>query len=300
MGKQFEAGNLADEAEDQNAMDDDAASQKLDGAEGDDDPGKDDDSGEGDDNPGEGDDNPDDENNGYIKRINKITWQREQAKRELAAEKARAERLQAVVDQILAKTEEGNKEKSGHKKPPVKPDGKPRPQDFDNDEDFFDALTDWKLEQREEAARLKAEADAKKTEQESKQKAFNTRRDEVNSAGMKKFDDYEQVVFSLPGDVMTVQLAEAIFDTENAADVAYYLGSHAKEAEKISEMTPRKQAIALGKIDVKVGSDQGTVKKKSSNAPPPLKPVGGKSTKKINIDELSVDDYIRLRNEGKI
>lgn len=249
----------------------------------------------------EGDSKEDDEKadlpKGVTKRLNKITWQREEAKRLAESEKARADRLQAVLDKML----DSEKKPEPKKEPePKKPNGKPRAQDFDNDEDFFDALTDWKIEQREAAVEQKRAEKAKADELTNRQKAFVSRRDEVNTAGIDKYDDYEQIVFSLPGEVMNVQLAEALFETENAHDIAYYLGKNPEEAAKIAKMSVRKQAIALGKLDAKLSSTPAAPAKKTSNAPPPLKPLKGKAEKKINIDELSVDEFIRLRNEGKI
>ena len=232
----------------------------------------------------------------YEKRFAKLTYQREEAKRQWEAEKERAEKLQQLLDKAITKEEP----------PPERPVGKPKAEDFDTDEDFFDALTDWKLEQREKAVQEKREQ-AKREEEQKKQEMtaqereaeFRTNAIKMNQEGRGKYKDYEQVVFSLPSEVMTRQLAEAILDTDLSADIAYHLGKNPEEAGKIAQLSPTKQAIALGKIESRISNQ----KKEVSNAPPPINPLKGKDSDTLDPDEIlerNPDEWIRLRNEGKI
>lgn len=225
----------------------------------------------------------DDRHNGYLKRINKITWQREEATRQLEAERRERERLQAELEKV--------------KQPQKKaPDAKPRIDDFDTDAEFLDALTDWKIEQRDRQTKSEQK---KLRELDERRKADETYREtcmRVNGAGINKYEDYEQVVFSLPGNIMNKQLAEAVFETDRPEDVAYYLGKNRAEAERISRLNPRKQAIALGKLE----SQLEKPKKKTTKAPPPINPLAGAKKSEVNPDDLSPAEWIRLRNEGKI
>jgi hypothetical protein len=253
-------------------------------------------------NPGEGEgaEGSSGDDKGFLKRINKITWQREEQKRLYAAEKEKADRLQATLDRLLAKGSEESKA-------PVtddakqKPAGKPKQGDFETDEEFFGALADWKIEQRETQRKLKREQEAAVRQQEEAQRTFIEKRDAVNTAGVTKYNDYEQVVFSLPPDVMDIKLAESIFDTEHPEDVAYYLGLHADEAEKISKMSPRKQAIALGRLESKIKVAAPAIHAgKSSNAPAPVARISPTASNSKKIEDYSVDEYIALKNAGKI
>jgi hypothetical protein len=59
-------------------------------------------------------------------------------------------------------------------------------------------------------------------------------------------------------------------------DIAYYLGSNPKEAERISRLSALMQAKEIGKIESKLADNPPV--KKSSNAPAPIAPVTARSS----------------------
>lgn len=230
------------------------------------------------------------DNNGFLKRINKITWQREEQKRIAEAERQKAERLQATLDKLL------EKETAEPEPKPEAPAGKPKIEDFETDAEFLEKLTDWKIEQREIAANQKRTAEQQKSDRQKAQDAFFENVKNTNMAGIKKYDDYEQVVFSLPGDVMNNELAAAMLETGAPEDIAYHLGKNPSVAEKISRMSPLKKAVELGKIEARLSIKE----KKTTTAPPPINALKGKDGDIPDPDDLSPEEWIRLRNEGKI
>src|SRR5574343_169331 len=70
-------------------------------------------------------------------------------------------------------------------------------------------------------------------------------------------------------------LAQTIQVSENGPDVAYYLGTNPKEADRISRLPPLAQAKEIGKIEAKLASDPPV--KKISSAPAPIAPVTPRS-----------------------
>ena len=90
-----------------------------------------------------------------------------------------------------------------------------------------------------------------------------------------KYDDFEQVAYN-PKLPVTNVMAEAIQSSEIGAELAYYLGSNPKEAERISRMTPLSQAKEIGKIEAKLVSAPPV--KKTTSAPAPISPVTARSS----------------------
>jgi hypothetical protein len=90
-----------------------------------------------------------------------------------------------------------------------------------------------------------------------------------------KYDDFEQVAYNakLP---ITNEMAQTIQSSEVGPDIAYYLGSNPKEAERISRLSPLSQAKELGKIEAKLADNPPV--KKTSNAPAPIAPVTARSS----------------------
>jgi hypothetical protein len=71
-------------------------------------------------------------------------------------------------------------------------------------------------------------------------------------------------------------MLEAIQSSDVGPDVAYYLGTNPKEADRISGLSPYLQAKEIGKIEVKIASNPPV--KKTSSAPAPINPVTARGT----------------------
>jgi hypothetical protein len=90
-----------------------------------------------------------------------------------------------------------------------------------------------------------------------------------------KYDDFEQVAYN-PKLSITNVMAETIQSSEIGPELAYYLGSNPKDAERISRMSPLGQAKEIGKIEAKLAADPPT--KKTTSAPQPISPVNARSS----------------------
>jgi hypothetical protein len=89
-----------------------------------------------------------------------------------------------------------------------------------------------------------------------------------------KYDDFEQVAYN-PKLPITNVMAETIQSSDIGPELAYYLGSNPKEADRISRMTPLGQAKEIGKIEAKLVSAPPI--KKTTSAPAPISPVTARS-----------------------
>lgn len=109
---------------------------------------------------------------------------------------------------------------------------------------------------------------------------INENLDLLMEIGSEKYDDFIEVV---QGEApITEVMRDAIFDTENQADIAYYLGKNPKEAARISRMSPQRQYIEIGKLD---GRDFTPVKPKKPSAPAPITPIEGGATQTDGFKE---------------
>jgi len=89
-----------------------------------------------------------------------------------------------------------------------------------------------------------------------------------------KYDDFEQVAYN-PKLPITNAMAETIQSSDIGPELAYYLGSNPKEADRISRMSPLSQAKEIGKIEAKLASDPPV--RKTTSAPAPISPVTARS-----------------------
>jgi hypothetical protein len=135
---------------------------------------------------------------------------------------------------------------------------------FESPEHYADALAERKAEEllaRREQAKQQAEL----------LESFHEREEEART----KYDDFEQVAYN-PKLPITDAMAQTIQQSEAGPDIAYYLGSNPKEAERISRLSALMQAKEIGRIESKL-ADSPPVKK-SSNAPAPIAPVTARSS----------------------
>jgi len=131
--------------------------------------------------------------------------------------------------------------------------------------------------------------------------AYHNREEEARD----KYDDFEAVAYN-PNLRITDVMAETIQSSDIGPDVAYYLGSNPKEAERISKLSPIMQAKEIGKIEVKLSSEPVT--KKTSNAPAPIAPVTARTsgspsydtTDPRSIKNMSTSEWIERERERQI
>ena len=96
-----------------------------------------------------------------------------------------------------------------------------------------------------------------------------------------KYDDFEQVAYN-PKLPITNVMAETIQSSEIGPELAYYLGSNPKDAERISRMTPLGQAKEIGKIEAKLAAEPPV--KRTTSAPAPISPVTARASGSPALD----------------
>ncbi len=154
-------------------------------------------------------------------------------------------------------------------------------------------------------ATQKAEQLLHQREIERQQSAILESYHEREEQARDKYEDFEQVAYN-PSLKITTVMAQTIQASEIGPDVAYYLGTNPKEADRISRLSPFLQAKEIGKIEAKV-TDSPPVRK-PSNAPAPIQPVAARSssgpaydtTDPRSLKSMSTSDWIAAERQRQI
>jgi hypothetical protein len=172
----------------------------------------------------------------------------------------------------------------------------PTADQFDSVDAYAEALATKKAEE------LLATRDIKRQQVEM-QARYLERVDEA----IEKYTDFTQVVEN-PALHITPVMADTIRTSDVGPDVAYYLGSNPREAERIASLAPFLQAKEIGKLEAKMLSNPPV--KKTTSAPPPIAPVNARggntaaydTTDPRSIKTMSTSEWIeaeRLRQIKK-
>ena len=180
---------------------------------------------------------------GFQKRINKVTADK-------YTEKRRADKAEQELEELRAKA-------------PIVQGSAPKLEDFDYDQDkYTQALISHQVEQA-----LTTQA-ATKQEQESQasaqktQAAFNER---IANLGKPDFEDVANAVPQLPNGV-----ADALVQSDNGAELIYHLGTHLDLADKLANMSSTQAIMELGRISANMSAQTEI---KPSAAPDPIEPL---------------------------
>lgn len=186
--------------------------------------------------------------------------------------------------------------------------GKPAPESFQTTQDYLEALTDWKAEQKvteklDERERKQRATTAQGAEQRAIE-AYEKRQDIARA----KYDDFDEVATN-PNLPITDAMAFEIRGSDIGEEIHYYLGTHLDEAKRIAKLHPLTQAKELGKLEAKLAAAQPEPVK-LSNAPDPITPQRPKAnaapvydtTDPRAIKSMTTSEWIaadRKRQEAK-
>ncbi len=157
----------------------------------------------------------------------------------------------------------------------------------------------------EALATQKAEQLLQQRELERQQAAVVESYHEKEEQARDKYDDFEQVAYNPSLKISTV-MAQTIQASEIGPDIAYFLGSNPKEADRISRLSPFLQAKEIGQIEAKVAASPPT--KKPSSAPAPIQPVAARAsgapaydtTDPRSIKAMSTSDWIAAERQRQV
>ena len=175
------------------------------------------------------------------------------------------EELDAAIGKRLAREQrKWERERAAQASTPVAPRDLPAPEQFESVEAYAEALAVQKAEQLIE----------QREQQRQQHEILETYHDREEEARA-KYDDFEQVAYN-PNVPITQVMAQSIQASDVGPDLAYYLGTNIKEAERIARLAPILQAKEIGRLEAKIANEPVT--KKTTSAPAPISPVTAKGS----------------------
>lgn len=202
------------------------------------------------------------------------------------------EELDAIVGKRLAREQRKWEREQSRKAPPVSE--LPPVDQFESVDAYADALAERKAEE----LLIKREAEKQRL---NLVEAYHDREEDARA----KYEDFEQVAYN-PKLPITQVMAETIQMSDVGPDLAYYLGSNPREAERISQLTPYSQAKEIGVLEAKLASQP--ILRKTTSAPPPIAPISGRGTGAPSFDttdprsvkSMSTSEWIEAERQRQI
>jgi hypothetical protein len=221
--------------------------------------------------------------------------------------------VQPRIDELTRKVRENEREAAYWRAraeaaaaPPKEAPKKPTPDQFDDYGAYVEALTEYKADEKVNTALdAREKAATEKKQAETRVTTWNERVIEAR----KSIPDYDTVMAA-----SEVPIAEHVLDelrdSELGPQLAYHLDKNPDVAEKLNTMNPRQAAREIGRLEAKLMStvsaspdpkvddpkeEPPAPKVKTTNAPPPVKPVGQGRSTAVDLSKASMDDYVKQR-----
>ncbi len=212
---------------------------------------------------------------GFQKRINKLTREKYEALK--AAEEARrkAAELEAKISG------------SGLKEP--------NPNDFDDYESYLKAHAQWVKEEVKRELAQQQSGQQSTVDPDEIELADRVNNILIDAAA--RYDDFEEVVVQNTSLPITEEMVRVVSESDQAADILYFLGKNPRIAENLSGLSGIALAREVGKLEATLRSGQPAKSRKQvTKAPAPINPTNDVGPSEVDEDNLSIEEWIERRN----
>jgi hypothetical protein len=196
------------------------------------------------------------------RRIDRLTRQREEARRESAAIKARLEMLEQGYQRPVREPEPV----------PLSQQPEPREEDYPSQQEWFSAVRAWdKAQLKQELAR---ESHARRQQEEQRQQ--QTRLVEQAQAARQKYADFDTVLDRLSGVYTAPALDACVQESELGAELTYYLAQHPEDIQRLNQVAqtrPLAMAREIGKLEMRLSSPTNGTSRPTPPTPKPAPPT---------------------------
>lgn len=160
----------------------------------------------------------------------------------------------------------------------------PKPDDFEYgevDQKYIDAVVNYRIAKERAEDKKKLDEDRSASQNAERKARYQKKLKEMSDEGAKRKDlkDFDKVVneVNFPGNV-----ALAILDSDQAVDIAYYLGNNITKLREFTLMDPGELARNMGRLEERFSARASAGKKRSKA---PETPGTRKSSRKQQADE---------------
>ena len=177
---------------------------------------------------------------------------------------------------------------------------RPLKEDFDDEDEYIEALTDWKIESKLKASQKEVVKEIEETDERKEYIAAYEGLDDAMARGKEKYEDFAELALNKDL-ILSSETVQILLDTEIPDEILYYLASNPDESERISELDPVRIAKEVGKIEVKLskGIEKVVKQKKQSSAPEPISPVKVTAATEKDPNKMSPREYRAWRENSK-
>jgi len=213
----------------------------------------------------------------FQNRINVLTKEKADARREAEAARLEAQRIKEELNKLRT-TKPSGESGTGTNTGTV-------------DNETFQTLVEKVAEQKARQALQEKEYADKATQ------AYNKGRTEYGEQEFRSAADNLNLAGVL--DPSNALFVSTVLELDNAHKVLYHLGQNPEEAQSLAALPVARMAVELAKLDTKLGKPPS---KAVSSAPAPVTPVNtGRATVAYNLDDprLPMEEYIKRRTEQR-
>lgn len=248
-------------------------------------------------------------------RIDHVTWEREQARREAATERERREALERELHALRSSRSEPAPAPRPAPQVAIDPnDPEPKEADFEEYGKFVKALSRWEARQeyREQDAQRQAHASQQTRETFHVQRAtqFQSRIGTTPEDIAAATADVHPAILQLPlsSSLQPGQralgmhaLGDALSESENPRALMRYWTEHFDDFRRLLPLHPIQVIREVGRLEARLDpapAGSGSQPPPVSQAKPPIRPVGSApaSSDESPGDDTSFDDHIRYHN----
>lgn len=195
---------------------------------------------------------------------------------------------------------------------PKSASGKPRREDYLDDEDYMDARDNWRDGTRmadiKEAIKAEAVDRIRAKERNALDEKFRSSAD----VAREKYKDFDQVVKEVTDNKMlhiSGSMQGCILDSDVGAEIMYWLSQNTTEADRIASLSPMASAKEIWNVEKEILSSSSESnnpnppalkRKKMSRAPKPVRTVGSSAAAVNRTEGWTLNEFEKLREAGKI
>lgn len=213
---------------------------------------------------------------------------------EISESKKRRERRKQYIAELKAKEADVTSRLDRIKKA-GEADQAPKEDDFEDFTEYAAAKAVWAANQKTvERETALVQAETQELEQQ-RQREIDANWLDASAEARTRLQNYDQVVQSLPDHMLTDVMVNAIKTSDAGPDVAYHLGANPAVAARISSMSDYEQVFELGRLSATLTAPKPKVQ---SQAPEPIKPVGGQSRAQRDPSKMTTAEYFEWRKKG--
>jgi hypothetical protein len=173
---------------------------------------------------------------------------------------------------------------------------KPQKEDFEDEDDYIEALTDWKIDSKLKNSQKEVEKEVKDERERMVVSETYNGLDNAMESGREKYPDFDELVLD-ENLVISPEVTQILLDSDAPEDVMYYLATNPEDSERISKLGTIQAAREIGKIETKLAKVEDKEKekpkpaKKQSNAPAPITPVRTDGVTEKDPNKMSPAEY---------